>query len=388
MKKVITSIVAFMFVIAVASIIGNDNVSAATIEYNPAKTLEYAAAHCNDVKEADGTTVDCVEFARTCVEAGGVPRDHNKSRKDGNGYTVEAYIKYLTDNGYAVLNKLTVDEVYFYGSGPFYYVNVIANSGSVKPGDIFVYKCTNSACTKNWFHVSVCSPADEYGKYANYYKCYAHNTAQDNKVACSIKHSKCGADAANMEMYALNIKDTFTVLDKPTSMKTTLTAYNAVKVSWAKVDNATGYMVQYKKSGSKYWSKTKYTKNNYYKYTGLTSGKQYTFKVTPYKDSTSNLSPNYESKSVYTLKKVTTPTIKRLSKSKVKVSWKSVSGATGYQVSKHTKKTKSSIVIKSTKNKSVTIKAPKGKKYYYKVRAYKTVNGDKIFAPWSTVKYY
>ena len=75
------------------------------------------------------------------------------------------------------------------------------------------------------------------------------------------------------------------------------------------------------------------------------------------------------------------------SSSKVKVSWTNISGETGYQISKSTKKSGTSIVetYKTTSGKSKTISATKGKTYYYKVRAYKVVDGKKIYGPWSSV---
>ena len=54
--------------------------------------------------------------------------------------------------------------------------------------------------------------------------------------------------------------------------------------------------------------------------------------------------------------------------------------------------TKAQKVNVSDKYKSATIKTTKNKKYYYKVRAYKTtkVNGKNVtvYAPWSSVKSY
>lgn len=72
--------------------------------------------------------------------------------------------------------------------------------------------------------------------------------------------------------------------------------------------------------------------------------------------------------------------------------WKTVSGVTGYEVvystsKKFTKKTTKTITIKKAKTKKTTIKKlSKGKKYYVKVRAYKTVNGKKIYGAFSSVK--
>ncbi len=72
--------------------------------------------------------------------------------------------------------------------------------------------------------------------------------------------------------------------------------------------------------------------------------------------------------------------------------WKTVSGATGYEVvystsKKFTKKTTKTVTIKKAKTKKTTIKKlKKGKKYYVKVRAYKTVSGKKIYSAYSAVK--
>ena len=55
-----------------------------------------------------------------------------------------------------------------------------------------------------------------------------------------------------------------------------------------------------------------------------------------------------------------------------------------------TSKTGTNIVstYSTTTGKTKTITTKKGKTYYYKIRAYKVVDGKKIYAPWSDVKSY
>ena len=74
-------------------------------------------------------------------------------------------------------------------------------------------------------------------------------------------------------------------------------------------------------------------------------------------------------------------------KNKLNVSWKKVSGATGYEVLSATNnkftKNKKSVTVKKNK---VTLKRLKSKKkYFVKVRAYKLANGRKYFGKWSKV---
>jgi len=82
--------------------------------------------------------------------------------------------------------------------------------------------------------------------------------------------------------------------------------------------------------------------------------------------------------------------IVKSAKNKVKVSWGKASGATGYQISKAKVKSGTNIIVrqKASKGTSKIITVTKGTGYYYKVRAYKTVNGVTNYGTWSTVKYY
>lgn len=85
--------------------------------------------------------------------------------------------------------------------------------------------------------------------------------------------------------------------------------------------------------------------------------------------------------------------IKKLSKGKKKftVTWARVSGVKGYQIQyssdKKFKKNNKSVTVTKQKTTKATVKKLKSKKkYYVRVRTYKTVNGKKIYSSWSKVK--
>lgn len=179
----------------------------------------------------------------------------------------------------------------------------------------------------------------------------------------------------------------FTIGPKnPSSVSAKLYGYDDVKVSWKKVSGATGYIVYYKKSTATSWA-SKSTTGTSVKLANLSDGVKYDIKVVTYKTKSGYKCYNAgKTTSIYTLK--TVPGVKAVkSGTKVKVSWTNISGETGYQISKSTKKSGTSVVAtyKTTSGKSKTISATKGKTYYYKVRAYKVVDGKKIYGPWSSV---
>lgn len=85
--------------------------------------------------------------------------------------------------------------------------------------------------------------------------------------------------------------------------------------------------------------------------------------------------------------------IKKLKKGKksITISWSKTAGVKGYQIQlatdKKFKKNKKSVTIKKQKTTKTTVKKLKGKKkYFVRVRTYKTVNGKKVYSSWSKIK--
>lgn len=90
------------------------------------------------------------------------------------------------------------------------------------------------------------------------------------------------------------------------------------------------------------------------------------------------------------LSKVTKLKVKNKKKRKAVITWKKVKNASGYQVYRATKKNGKFKKIKTVKGNSVVkytnTKLKKNKKYYYKVRAYRTVKGKKVYGAFSVKK--
>lgn len=79
--------------------------------------------------------------------------------------------------------------------------------------------------------------------------------------------------------------------------------------------------------------------------------------------------------------------VKSVSKKGVKITWNKVRTAKGYQIKYSTKKnmTDAKTVTSGALSKKIT-KLKSGKRYYFKVRAYKSADGSRIYGGWSSVK--
>lgn len=180
---------------------------------------------------------------------------------------------------------------------------------------------------------------------------------------------------------------------KPGKFRVSSRGSNSLKLAWNKPAGATGYQLQ-RKSGNSYKALAT-VKGTSYTHKSLTAGAGYTYRVRAYRTvGGKNYYSGWAYMTAYT--KPATPNLTGLSATKsghkIKATWKKVGGsASGYQIywakDKNFKKVVSKTNVSGQKKTSYTGKNfTKGKRYYVKVRAYKTVNGNKIYGAWSKVR--
>lgn len=183
--------------------------------------------------------------------------------------------------------------------------------------------------------------------------------------------------------------------NKVSGIKATSNSYNSIKLTWNKtVNGANGYAVYRSTSkDGKYTLRKTITSKNTIEFTdtGLDTNTTYYYKVRAYRMIADQ--KKYGSYSEIVCAKPvlskTTITVSSTSK-KATIKWNKVLGASGYKVYSATssngtyslKKTITSINTLSYTNTNLV----SGKTYYYKVRAYRNVNGKVVYGPYSAVK--
>lgn len=186
-------------------------------------------------------------------------------------------------------------------------------------------------------------------------------------------------------------------LDKVTTLTTKSKAYNKVTLTWSGVDGATGYRVYRSTSKTSGFKKIKsITSSSKVTYTNsnISCGTTYYYKVRAYRLVDGNYYFGAYSPVVSAKAKPATPAsfkARKSTRTKVKVSWKAVTGASGYRIYRSTSRTGGFSRIKTVKSGASTSyvkKTKRNKTYYYKMRAYTTVNGKKVWGAYTTVKAY
>lgn len=187
-----------------------------------------------------------------------------------------------------------------------------------------------------------------------------------------------------------------TAVPKEPKVKVVSTDYNALSISWDKINGATGYRVYFKKDNAKKWTVLATFENGELsgcEHRKLTTGVKYTYTVRAYhKNSNKTVWGNYNSDGVTARPLTTKPKLSSVSSSSansVEVKWNSVNGASGYKVMRKTEGSKSWTVISTVKgNKTLSYTDNNvicGVKYYYTVRAYKTVNKKAVLGYYNSV---
>jgi subtilisin family serine protease len=210
-----------------------------------------------------------------------------------------------------------------------------------------------------------------------------------------------GYGLINLELAVQTAKKQRLNATSPQSLTASPTNYQSVKLSWQAVDWAEQYIVFRSTSADGTYTKIKhlsstegeYLHNNKWVFTDTNcdTGTTYYYKVratSVYKDgfAFTGFSPVVSAKCT-----LAAPGGLALAaaKGKITASWNKVAGATGYRVFRATSKTGTYTRIKSITNGNTLSYADTsvtaGKTYYYKVRAYRTVNGKDILSDFSTI---
>ncbi len=174
---------------------------------------------------------------------------------------------------------------------------------------------------------------------------------------------------------------------KVSGLKATSVLSTSVKLSWTKVDKATGYRV-YKYNGStKKYEKLADTKNNSYTVKSLKANTTYKFNVKAYtKSETTKYGTASSSLSIKTKPAdVVSFSLASSSKDGYTLSWKKVSGVSGYQLVKYNENTgKWDEVIKTTATTYKVSSDLAAKPAKYKLRTYVKKGDGFIFGAYSS----
>lgn len=187
--------------------------------------------------------------------------------------------------------------------------------------------------------------------------------------------------------------EAFLAKSKITSVKSW--GYNALKISWDAVEGADGYRLYVvEKAGGKwkYVAQLADGDQTSYVHTGRITGNTYTYYMRAYENVGGEKVFGAYSSAAQGKSQPKTAVISKLtagSKQAV-IQWDKVNGATGYRLYYRTSPNGTWKYLTQIGKGSTTTYShkglTKGKTYYYKMRAYRTVNGEKIFGAYAAQK--
>lgn len=346
-----------------------------------------------------------------------------KQRTDTYKLELSAGTYYIKVNGIGTVGSLIKRDIKTKGNYQFDLSFKSAGATSVEPNDSIVNPNKILFDKKVVGHLSITDGKDFYEitapaggimiGFVSYMSSYNIRILDaDNKEVWSSKNNKLEEKATSrkdLHEFTLAAGKYFIVIDGGTGKydfqlskeinvaKVKKITYNkyvySLKLKWSAVAGADGYEVfKYDEAKKEFVKIGSTTSKRYLKLKKLKGGTTYDFKVRAYKKLNGCIvyGDFSEEKSTTTVPaKASIKSVKAGAKSAT-VTWKSVNGASGYRVFYTTDKDfdyAKRIIIKDAKATSKTVKKLKsGKKYYFKVRAYKVFNGKNVYGKLSNIK--
>jgi hypothetical protein len=181
-------------------------------------------------------------------------------------------------------------------------------------------------------------------------------------------------------------------LSAPQSLKASASSYNAANLSWGGADPSAKYEVYRSTRRDSAFAKIGETAGSSWQDRNLKTGTVYYYKVRGYLANGAEkvYSPYSGLASAKAALAAPKLKLKKSGSAYVTASWGKVAGANGYNVYRAAKKNgqyKLCKIVKSAKTLKWTDKKTRKKStYYYKVKAYRTVDGKKVYSAYSPVK--
>ena len=228
---------------------------------------------------------------------------------------------------------------------------------------------------------------------------FLFSTATD--IATAGKDIYTGNGLINLNLALESAKAKALANTKPKKVKATIGDYQSIKLRWEAVAWANRYQIYCSTSENGTYSKIKVLYDDdvnegdgigHYKDTGLNTGQTYYYKiraVSPYQD---KFKYSAYSDIVKEIPVLNIPQIGlAASTGKITISWGKIDGAEGYGIFRSESKDGTYTRVKKITSGSILsfsdTSVKKGKKYYYKVRAFRNVNGTTVKSQFSEIGY-
>ena len=281
-------------------------------------------------------------------------------------------------------------------------ITATSSSSVPAPSNLKVAEYSNSAIKLTWTKASDVTGYYVYRstdgkKYSKIKTLKAYTTAYTNTSLtagkkyyysiASYKNTSTGAVAIGPKSSAINITTTSSSsVPAPSNLKVAEYSNSAIKLTWTKAPDVTGYYVYRSTDGKKY-SKIKTLKayTTAYTNTSLTAGKKYYYSIASYKNTSTGVAIGPKSSAVNALtissSKLSYPSgfaVKEVATDAIKLVWNKSSNASGYYIyrsidNKNFSKIKA---LPSSSTSYTNIALYLDTTYYYKIASYVNSNGS------------